>query len=175
MLLRAFGHLLDRILVVLLALGAAQFPMYYAQYVDTLAGAQSEAQVRYRELERAAADVQLSVDQFIERHAGNPDAAIRESAQIHRNTVTRFRRFDRALTRLRDAPAWQKPLALTEVYDRQIAQATKFTPGLPLTMEGLIYGFVGLLVAALSGALVRALYRSSRPLPRRHFGAAPPP
>ncbi len=174
MLLRLFGHLLDRVLVVVFAVGAAQFPMYYAQYADTLAGAQSEAAARYRELELAATQVNLSVDQFIERHASNTDPAIRESARLHRSTAIRFRRLEQALTRVREAPIWEKPIALAKVYDRQIAKAVQFTPGLPLTLEGLAWGFLGLLAAALLAGLVRGFYRLSQPPPQRPYGMPQP-
>ena len=157
MLLRAFGHLLDRSLVVVLALGAVQFPVFYEQYADTLAGAHSEALVRYQELERKAAEVRLSVDQFIERHQGNSDPVFRASGDIHRNTVTRYRRLDAALSRVRGAAPWEKAVVLAQVYDPQIAGAVKFEPGLPLTIEGLAYGFAGLLIAALLAGGTRAV------------------
>ena len=157
MLLRAFGHLLDRSLVVVLALGAAQFPVFYGQYADTLAGAHSEAQARYQELQRKAAELQLSVDQFIERHETNSDPVFRASGEIHRSTVTRYRRLDAALNRVRGAAPWEKAVVLAQVYDPQIAGAMKFEPGLPLTIEGLAYGFAGLLIAALLAGSTRAL------------------
>lgn len=162
MLLKTFGHLLDRSLVVILALGCAQFPLFYEQYLDTLAGAHSEAEVRYRELERSAATLRLSIDQFIERHQDNADPVFRASGDIHRNTVARYRRFDAALTQMRGAAPWGKPVALAQFYDPQIAGAMRFEPGVPLTAEGLAYGFAGLLLAAMLGAGTRALFGHAR-------------
>jgi hypothetical protein len=161
-LLRGFGHLLDRVFGVVLAVGAAQFPLYYAQYADTLAGAQSEAQARYLELERAAAAQQLSVDQFIEHHEDNGDAVFRASGEIHRTTVSRFRTLDSSLRQVRGAQVWEKPLVLARVYDRQVAQVLRFQPGLPLSGEGFIYALLGLLLATLLSALVRAMFRKRR-------------
>ena len=158
MLLRAFGHLIDRVMVVALALGAAQFPMFYAQYADTLAGAQAEAQMRYNELESSAAELQLSVDQFIERHRSSPDPVFRASGDIHRSTVTRYRKLDTALHQIRDAEPWEKPVVLGQVYDPQILAAMEFEPGLPLTIEGLAYGFAGLLIASIFAVATRAVF-----------------
>lgn len=158
MLLRAFGHLFDRIFIVVFALAAAQFPMFYAQYTNTVAGAEAEAHARYDELERSAAQVQLSVDQFIEHHRDSNDPAFHASGEIHRNTVTRYRRLEAVLGRLRTAQPWEKPVVIAQVWDREIVTATRFEPGLPLTTEGLIYGLAGLILAALLGAGTRGVY-----------------
>ncbi len=167
MLARAFGHLIDRVFIVLVALAAAQFPMFYAQYANTVAGAEAEAHARYEELQRSAAQVQLTVDQFIEHHRGSSDAAFQASGEIHRSTVTRFRRLEAALGRLRSAQPWEKPVVLAQVWDRDLFAATRLQPGLPLTTEGLLYGLAGLILAALLGAGTRSVYgRNAHAAPR---------
>lgn len=159
MLARAAGHLIDRVFIVVVAVAAAQFPLFYADYANTLAGATAEAKVRYDELERAADRQHLSVDAFIEHHNASGDAAIRESGEIHRTTVTRYKNLQAALDDVRSAPVWRKPVVLTQHWDSTIFQAMKFEPGLPMTSEGLICGFAGLLLAALLGAGTRGVYR----------------
>ena len=159
MLVRAVGHLIDRVFIVAVAIAAAQFPLFYADYANTLAGATAEARIRYDELERAADRQHLSVDGFIEHHISNSDPAIRESGEIHRNTVTRYKRLQAALDDFRSAPIWRKPVVIAQRWDPAIYQATRFEPGLPMTSEGLICGFAGLLLAALLGAGTRGVYR----------------
>ena len=159
MLFRAVGHLIDRVFIVAVAIAAAQFPLFYADYANTLAGATAEAKTRYDELERAADRQHLSVDAFIEHHLSNPDAAIRESGDIHRTTVTRYKNLQAALDDVRGAEIWRKPVVIAQRWDPAIARATTFEPGLPMTSEGLIFGFAGLLIAALLGAGTRGVYR----------------
>src|SRR5581483_7002837 len=141
MLLRAVGHLIDRVFIVAVAIAAAQFPLFYADYANTLAGATAEAKTRYDELERAADRQHLSVDAFIEHHNASGDPAIRESGEIHRTTVTRYKRLQAALDDLRSAPIWRKPVVLAQHWDPAIFQAIRFEPGLPMTSEGVICGF----------------------------------
>ena len=50
LLARFFGGISERIAAVVLAVAAAQFPVYFLAYGNTLAGAQMEAEARYREL-----------------------------------------------------------------------------------------------------------------------------
>jgi hypothetical protein len=159
MIVRAVGHLIDRVFIVAAAVAAAQFPVFYGQYANTLAGATGEAQARYAELERAATRQRLSIDGFIEHHNASGDPAVRESGEIHRSTVTRYRKLQTALDDIRGAPFWKKPVVITRRWDRSIFEATKFEPELPLTREGLIFGFAGLLIAALLGAGTRGVYR----------------
>src|SRR5690349_4358952 len=110
MLFRAVGHLFDRVFIVAAAIAAAQFPVFYAQYANTLAGATAEAHARYTELERSAASVQLSVDGFIEHHMSSSDPAIHASGEIHRHTVTRYKQLETALDDVRNAEIWRKPM-----------------------------------------------------------------
>jgi hypothetical protein len=159
MIFRAVGHLIDRVFIVAFAIASAQFPIFYGQYANTLAGATAEAQARYSELERAANRVHLTIDGFIERHNSSPDPAIQESGEIHRNTVTRYKKLQAALDDVRSAPFWRKPVVVAQRWDPEIFQATAFEPGLPMTSEGLIYGFAGLLLAALLGTGTRTVYR----------------
>ena len=169
MIVRAAGHLIDRVFIVVAAIAAAQFPTFYGQYANTLAGATSEARARYAELERAASRQDLSIDGFIEHHNASADPAVRESGEIHRTTVTRYKKLQTALDDIRGAPFWKKPVVIAERWDRSIYEATKFEPDLPLNREGLIYGFAGLLIAALLGAGTRGVYR--RASGRTYVGA----
>lgn len=169
MLFRAVGHLIDRVFIVVFAVAAAQFPIFYADYANTLAGATAEAKVRYDELAAAADRQHLSVDGFIEHHLSNADPTIRESGEIHRTTITRYKNLQSALDDVRGAEIWRKPVVIAQHWDPTIARATKFEPGLPMTSEGLIFGFAGLLIAALFGAGTRGVYR--RASGRHYVGA----
>lgn len=162
--------LMGRVFVVLLALGAAQFPVYYAQYLQTLAGARVEAQARYEELQREAGSLQLSAEDFIVRHESNGDAVFQASGRIHRTTLQRWQQLNAAWQALSGATALEKPKLLAWHFDRRIDTATHFTPGLPLTVEGAVYGGAGLLIAWLISAVLGAVFLPRRRQPRPAAG-----
>jgi hypothetical protein len=159
---RVLGGLSERVVAVLFAVAAAQFPIYYAAYCNTLAGAKLEAEARYQELEHEAAQLKLGVETFIQRHETNSDEVFRASGRIHRTTLEHYRRYTAMDAALRSAPIWQRPLALARNFDPQLHAATLFEPGLPLTLEGGVYALAGLLLAwLLTGVTALAL----RPAP----------
>ena len=152
---RFFGGLVERILAVVLALSLAQFPLYYSAYSNTVAGARLEAESRYRELEREAAQLQLTAEAFIVHHETNADPAFQASGRMHRTTLEHFRRYSAMEQALLTAPPWGKPLVLARNFDRSLQAATQFTPGLPLNFEGAVYALAGLLLAWLFTAVAR--------------------
>lgn len=159
---RLLAGLSSRVFAVVLALCAAQFPVWYGAYSNALSGARLEAQARYEELLREAAALRMSVEQFIERHESNGDPVFQASGRMHRTTVERFRRWSAMERALVEARGWERPLALFDNFDRDLARVTRFEPGLPLTAEGAAWAFAGLLLAWSLGALLGLLL-----LPRR--------
>lgn len=159
---RLFGDLTGRILAVALAVSAAQFPVYYAQYLQTLTGAKQEASLRYQELMREAGVLNLGAEDFIVRHEENSDPVFQASGRLHRTTLARFNKLDTAWQALSNATAFEKPLALLKHFDRQLAEAVRFTPGVPLTLEAAAYAFGGIVLAWLISALFAALLLPSR-------------
>lgn len=160
---RFFGGLTGRILAVVLAVGAAQFPVYYAQYLQTLTGARQEASLRYEELMREAGTLNLGAEDFIVRHEENSDPVFQASGRIHRSTLARFQKLDAAWQALSNATVFEKPLALLKHFDRQLAEVVRFTPGVPLTLEAGAYALIGIVLAWLISALFGSLL-----LPPRH-------
>ncbi|MES2682176.1 MAG: DUF2937 family protein [Pseudomonadota bacterium] len=154
---RLFGGLLGRILAVVLAVSAAQFPVYYAQYLQTLGGARQEASLRYEELRREAGVLNLGAEDFIIRHEENSDPVFQASGRIHRTTLARFNKLDSAWLALSNATVFEKPLALFRHFDRQLAEAVRFTPGLTLTLEAGAYALGGIVLAWLISALFGAV------------------
>lgn len=164
MLMRFLGGLSERVLAVVLAVGAAQFPVYFLAYSNTLEGARLEAEARYQELQTEAALLQLSVEAFIQRHENNADAVFQASGRIHRTTLDHYQRYSAMSEALQTAPLWKRPAVLVQNFDRKLHEATHFTPGLSLSAESGAYALAGLLLAwlltALTGLLVRPARRS---------------
>lgn len=160
---RFFGGLISRVLAVVLAVSAAQLPVYYAHYLQTLAGARQESAQRYQELIHEAGVLNLGAEDFIVRHEENSDPVFQASGRIHRTTLERYKTLDAAWQALSSASALEKPLVLLRYLDRRIAEAVNFTPGVPLTLEAAGYGLAGLLLAWLiSAAFSRFLLPGSQ-------------
>ncbi|WP_162932302.1 DUF2937 family protein [Solimonas sp. K1W22B-7] len=154
LLARFLGGISERVLAVLFAVTAAQFPVYYLAYENTLAGVQLEAGARYQELLREATQLHLEVEDFIRRHEDNADAVFQASGRIHRSTLERYRRYTAMQEALRAAPAWERPLALARNFDPALHGALHFQPGLPLTLEAGAYALAGVLLAWLLTGLI---------------------
>jgi hypothetical protein len=150
--IRFFGGLASRILAVTLAVAAAQFPLYYAQYLQTVAGARQEAEMRYQALVREAGAVNLNAQDFIVRHEQNGDPVFQASGRLHRQTLLRFEALDTSFKALSSAGLLQKPAALAQHFDRSLLPAVRFTPGLNFTVETGAYALAGLLLAWLISA-----------------------
>ena len=163
---RLFGGFASRVLAVALAVSAAQFPVYYTQYLQTLAGARQEASLRYAELLSEAGALNLGAEDSIVRHEENSDPVFQSSGRIHRTTLLRYQKLDAAWQALSGASGFERPLVLPRHFDRQLAQAVRFTPGLPLTLEAGAYALAGLLTAWLLSAITGALVM---PKPRTAF------
>lgn len=166
LLTRLFGGFASRLLAVVLAVSAAQLPVYYEQYLQTLSGARLEASLRYQQLMREAGALNLGAEDFIIRHEENSDPVFQASGRLHRSTLQRFTQLETAWQALSAASVFERPLVLVRYFDRQLAGAVRFTPGLPLTLEAGGYALAGLLLAWLLSTLCGALLM---PRPRTAF------
>jgi hypothetical protein len=129
------------------AVVAAQFPAFYAQYLQNLSG--RLAQVR-ADLAPVLADARargLSLSEYLTR-------AEREGGELTGTLVAGYRSAYQALQRLETAHAalseagpLARPLAFLRHLDWAIAGSTAdaFAPTLPLTAEGGTYALAGLL------------------------------
>jgi len=161
---RFLGGVGERVIAVVFALAAAQFPVYYLAYANTLAGVRLEAETRYQELQREAAVLQLDIEDFIQRHEDNADEVFQASGRIHRTTLQRYRHYVAMDDALQTAAPWQRPLVLAQNFDRGLHEATHFEPGLPLTAEAGAYALAGVLLAwLLTGLGGAALRRTQMP------------
>ena len=86
-----------------------------------------------------------------------------DNAGVSQRAVARYQRYQEAYRALITANVWTRPFVFLAHYDRTIAGAMHFEPGIPFTWEGGIYGLVGLLLAMLLLALLRRIVRAIGP------------
>ena len=152
-----FGNLGDRLVCVFFAFLFTQVPTYINQYTDVLAGAKMEAQKTYVELDESAAEFNLTVDAYLKKLVANEDAMVRENAEVSLNAVERYRRYQEAFEALTSASLWTRPFSLLKHYDKSIHAAMQFETNIPITVEGGVYAFVGVLIGLLAIALFTSI------------------
>jgi Protein of unknown function (DUF2937) len=152
-LLRPFAsaaeRLVDRALCVAGAVAASQLPEFMQQYLQRLEGHLDEARIALSRFSLAASQSGLSLDQFADAAARNPDPAMARMAGVIREAAQRVDALDAADQALRHAGAWSRPLVFLSHLDPGIARATwaLFRPAVPTTAEGLVYAVLGMAAA----------------------------
>ncbi|MEZ4777251.1 MAG: DUF2937 family protein [Bacteroidia bacterium] len=157
---RSLGTITDRIICIVFAIVFAQAPVYMAQYIDVLSGAQMESQKLYEDLVERASKYELTIDEFLERLKANPDVLVKENAEASESAVNRYRNYTEALNALLESSVWNKPFRLIKYYDPSVNAAIQFEPNVPLTWEGIIYAFIGLVLALVIIGLFSSLWNA---------------
>ena len=144
---RTVETLFDRALCVVGAVAFAQLPEFIQQYRQRLGGHLDEARRQLAEFVAIASHAKLSLPQFIERTATNPDATVAQLGGVMRNAVLRVDQLTAAEAALSIASLWEKPFVFVRYIDKGIARATWeiYLPAVPTTGEGLIYALTGML------------------------------
>ncbi|MEM6264988.1 MAG: DUF2937 family protein [Bacteroidota bacterium] len=135
-LLRWLFPVIDRIFCIVLAIGLAQFPPYYAQYVKVLSGASQQTAASLEKIDQ-------SISEELSRH------------QAREDLLAQQQQYEDALFALSDVAPWEKPFKLIGNYDRTIGQAVLFQPEVPLDWEGWVYGLIGLGLALVVVGVVK--------------------
>lgn len=145
--LRLLKGFLDRAFALTGAVLLAQFPQFYAQYIQRLAGHLDEARRTVALYEESAAALGLSLEQYIERHLSSDSAVFISTGQVIAALLERLHTLERSLNALIGAAPLSRWLIFLKEAEWPIAVQTwhDFTPGIPTTLEGLLYAAAGLL------------------------------
>ncbi len=139
---------IDRIFAVVGALVFAQAPLFIQQYTQQLSGHISELSWQVNKIALAAQNSGKTVEQFIGKFVSNGDADIAQQGTMMQTIISRYELFQNGLSSLNEASLVTKPLVFIHYLDFDIAKSTFhiFKPGIPMTLEGLIYAFIGLVL-----------------------------
>jgi hypothetical protein len=140
----------------------AQFPEFYQQYLQRLAGRMDEVRQRADEIAGDAVASGLDVQAYIARFLDSPAHAMEGERMAE--ALESAARLDAAYGALAHAGAWQRLPLFLRHFDSALARDTGslFQPALPLTFGGLIYALAGAAVgilAVMGGAKAVALLR----------------
>jgi hypothetical protein len=134
------------------AAGAAQFPAFYRQYLQNLAGRLAQARDDLAPVLQDARERGLTLSDYLDRAQAEGGELTGTLVAGYRATHQAFDRLQAAHQALSSAGPLERPLALARHVDLRIAESTldSFAPALPLTLEGGGYALAGLLVGLLT-------------------------
>lgn len=142
---------LDRIIAVLGVIGFAQFPQFFSQYIQRLGGHLAEAQFMLVRFEMTAEYFGMTLDEYIATHVNSGHEVFVSSGQLINDLVLRISALEKSLTALKEASVYTQWWVFLRECDYSIVRETwlDFTPGIPTSLEGAIYGLCGLFASWL--------------------------
>ncbi len=137
----------DRVCAVLGAIGLSQFPQFFGQYMQRLGGHLNEARRIFEQYQKAAADVDLSLEDYVQEHLNATSDVFVSSGRAIEDLVNRYHELEQSYLALADSNIYNRWFIFIKEVDWEIAAGTwnNFVPGVPTTIEGLLYAITGLL------------------------------
>ena len=144
-----FDRILDRIFSVIGAVAFSQIPEFIQQYIQRLGGHVDEAQYQVELIRKAAQSSGHTLSNYIELFIPHTDPSVVQQGQLIQRTIERARELAEALQAIKEASVFTRPFVFLANIKYPIAKATleDFQPALPLSIESLIYAFIGLFLA----------------------------
>jgi hypothetical protein len=141
-----FDGILDRILSVTGAVALSQIPEFIQQYIQRLGGHVDEAQHQVELIKETAQSSGHTLKTYIEIFITHADPDMAHQGQLIQRTIERAGELAEALQAIKDASVLTKPFVFLAKIKYPIARATlgDFQPAVPITLESLIYAFIGL-------------------------------
>lgn len=154
---KIFGQILDRCFAVVGAFLFCQFPLFMQQYQLLLQGHLAESLLQLKGLEQSAAMGNKTVAEYIQKFAAFPDPDFVHQAEWMQALQARTEALDEAYFTLQDAGLWTKPFEFLFHFDKILFTETfhSFSPGLPMSIEGLVYALCGIGIGILCYRLLR--------------------
>lgn len=155
--------LLDKILDRLCALAGAllfsQAPEFFQQYTQRLAGHVAELQRHVDILKQLAKQSGKTLHDYIHKFISNSDPDFSNQGTMMQKMVDRLNDLTLSLQSMQTASVWSRPWEFVTHLQEDIAYGTMvhFKAGLPLTLEGACYAFIGMLVGFGIYSLGKAL------------------
>lgn len=161
----AGASLVDRLLCVVGAGVSAQAPEFMQQYLQRLGGHLAEARRQLLQFEEIAKQAGKTVHELAAQYAANADPSVVSMGKVVGDSELRVQTLSAAEAALREASVWERPFVFLRDLDWEIARgaADVYKPAVPTTLEGMVYGLVGILgVLGLFHGVLVPLFRSRR-------------
>lgn len=152
-------HFLDRVCAVAGAFFLSQFPAFYQQYTQRLAGHLSELTRHLTALQRLAEQSGKTLPAYIQKFVSSRDLDFSEQGAFMNSLLERHLQLSNAYTHLVQANPLERPWVLMTHAQTDIMRGvlTDFQPAISLTLEGLLYATLGIMAGYLVFACLRRL------------------
>ncbi|MGE7367603.1 DUF2937 family protein [Neorhizobium sp. NPDC001467] len=170
-----FGRMLAMAMALLGGIVFSQAPEFAQQYRQRIGGALDELRAVIARFDSEADRNGLDRERALGIYSASPERFLRSQGDSMRHTFSRYENLEQQSRELQEASQLAKPLILFSRPDADIfANAWRdYVPGVPVSVAGLIWGGVGLILGWLAAALFGAAsLRARRPRRRRHVAAS---
>ncbi len=142
------GNLLDRLCVVIGAFIGSQIPQFMQQYTQRLAGHVEALQKMIHQLREISSLSHKTLEQYIQKFQDSPDPEFVLQGDFMQGILNRWAELQQALDHLTQSSMWVRPYYFLKDLQPDIAHSTfaSFQPGVNLTIEGLSYAGVGMIL-----------------------------
>ena len=138
----------DRIFAVMGALIFSQAPSFIQQYIQRLAGSTHELKLQVEQIKKIADSAGLSYNEYIQKFSTSGNSLFEYQGQFLQMILDRYENFSRALYNLEQSFWLTRPFTFLKNINSDIFSGTlkHYTPAVNISLEGLIYALIGLLV-----------------------------
>lgn len=167
-------NLLDKLVFGVSLLLALQIPLLADHYQQFLAGYYQATKVQVDGYKAVAARHQYNdVQSMIDEHLNNISASVRADAEQKLKTLQEFKSVEQSIEVFNSSNIINKTIHMFN--PNRTATLTKtlehFKPGIPITLDGLVFGVITGLVLNLFFTLpIYLIFRRKKALKRRAFG-----
>jgi hypothetical protein len=157
---RFLETMIDRCFALFGAIAFCQLPALIAQYVLLLSGHLSECKREVTGLELVAQKTGKTLQEYIRTFMESEAQDIRLLGGWMQDLLTRLNELSESYRVLSEASVWTKPFVFLRHVDSTLFKETwsQFSPGLPLTLEGLLYALVGMFLGIGLFYLLKKLF-----------------
>ena len=164
-----FSRLISGFFGTIGAVSVMQFPAFFQQYLQRLGGHLEQAKLDVDRFVEAARLQGLDLKTYIDRLSENSDATVKGTADAIQGVVEDLNSHTQAFDALQNSTFWQQPAVFMRWIDSKISSDTFaiFEPSLPLSMSGVIYGLIGLLIGICFLSFIALIWRTVKNIFKR--------
>ncbi|MDJ0610633.1 MAG: DUF2937 family protein [Kiloniellales bacterium] len=142
------GRILNGMIAIIGALGFAQFPAFFQQYLQRLGGRLDQARWDMQRTLDDATSAGRTLEAYIAELQTADSEAARLAARRELERLESFGALQHAYESLALAGVWQRPVTFARNFDHSIAEETLrvFEPALLMTPEALSYAAFGMVL-----------------------------
>ena len=140
--------MIDRVIALSGALLFSQAPMFIHQYTQNLSGHVAELNIQIQSLRNVASSTGKSLPEYVAKFTESSDIDFQAQGKWINALTDRFHSINDSLGALQDSSLLTRPLLFIRHCYLDVVEQTyhDFTPGIPFSIEGAAYAFVGMVL-----------------------------